>query len=48
VRLTAYCSESCSCRSTVPVGMSPDTIACSSASAMSSAFVLGTSPIVMP
>src|SRR4029453_10743806 len=39
VRLTWYCSESCSCRSTVPGAISPATIASSSASAMSSALV---------
>ena len=39
VRETWYCSESCSWRSTVPGAISPETIASSSASARSSAFV---------
>src|SRR5947207_12077206 len=39
VRLTAYCAETCSCRNTVPGSSSPETIASSKASAISSAFV---------
>src|SRR5579885_3394976 len=39
VRLTAYCAETCSWRSTVPGASSPETIASSSASAISSALV---------
>src|SRR5262245_16419875 len=39
VRLTWNCSERCSWRSVLPGGISPETIASSSASAMSSAFV---------
>src|SRR5262245_9369669 len=39
VRLTRNWSERCSCRSVLPGGISPETIASSSASAMSSAFV---------
>src|SRR5262245_25829871 len=39
VRLTWNCSERCSWRSVLPGGISPDTIASSSARAMSSGFV---------
>src|SRR4029079_16765935 len=39
VRLTAYCADTCSWRRTVPGSSSPDTIASSNASAISSAFV---------
>src|SRR5262245_9837127 len=39
VRLTWNCSERCSWRSVLPGGISPETIASSSANAMSSAFV---------
>src|SRR6266550_8927219 len=42
VRLTAYCDETCSWRRTVPGSSSPETIASSSASAISSAFVPST------
>ena len=39
VRLTAYCAETCSWRRTEPGASSPETIASSSASAISSALV---------
>src|SRR5579862_6218501 len=48
VRETLNCSESCSCRRTVPGSSSPETIASSITSAMSSAFVLSRTWVMRP